>query len=164
MGRQRRKYAYSDLYIDDVMGNVGELFQFADIEYEVPLSGLLNKWLPSVYCHGIEQGIPHYMVGMTGREVAMDLFGSNDTKLQWAPALEEYWIGWAAAYLQWYCNISFKHLFEIISLDRFYMMYPAYHCMDLSHLDIFADEEILPHIGEICIWNDGNCYFKKQEC
>lgn len=160
---KRIKHAYSSLYIDEVMGNVGELFQYADIEFEVTLEELLKLWIPSIYCKGIEDGRAHFMVGMTGREVAMELFKVEDTRLKWAPALEEYWIGWASAYLQWYCNISFERLYELVPISRFRLMYPAYHCMDLSHLEIFAKEEILVHPDDVWFWDESSYGYKPKE-
>lgn len=51
----------------------------------------------------------------------------------------EYWAGWALAYFQWPTSISFREIFNAITLSEIVAMYSPYHEMDIRQ---FCDKII----------------------
>ena len=54
----------------------------------------------------------------------------------------EYWIGWAAAYYQWYSSRSYAEIFRALPFDDLRIMYRTLHEADVSKFAEIADERI----------------------
>lgn len=128
---------YHHSYLEETMDNVGHLFQHAEEKEGISIEKFIEIFRHSKVAWGIENGIPHYMVGMTGSEMLMDILGRY---IEEYPLHVEfpYWVGWASVMLQWVTGWSFDRLFSELNVKRLYILYKPYHCMDPTALYKFG--------------------------
>jgi hypothetical protein len=91
---------------------------------------------------------------MQGRDMANHLFPNRPSKVYKVWYLEEFWIGWALAYLQWYTHLRFKTLIDIIPYSTFRVLYKEYNDKDVSVLGMFADKYIIGHEEEKLVYDE----------
>ena len=60
----------------------------------------------------------------------------------------EYWIGWAAAYYQWYSGRKYSEIFEVLSFAELEKMYYTLHEADISKFADIADARIRERFAE----------------
>lgn len=161
--KKRRKHPYIKDYLDEVMKNMGYMYQYLRDVHNINIRESIKMFRKSNIALGIETGNPHYLCGLFGTELAEELLGSYDVVEQSHYPDIEYWIGWASAYLQWYSNISFDRLYELVPADRFVWIYGPYHEMWFEHLDEFAENNLIGREEEIWVWkDDGFGEFRKK--
>jgi hypothetical protein len=137
-------HAYSELYINDAQITVAHSFDYAVRALKMSLSEYVEKFLHFEYLHLLEIGNPHYVGGVSGCELALEVCGiqSDIPSPSYNPG-KEYWIGWIAAYYQWYRNVSYKAIFEKFSLERFESAYLTFHEENKMRMVEYMDEVIL---------------------
>lgn len=123
------RHPYDKMYLEEVMWNIGHLYQYSVDVLGVSIEKLTDDFINSEFAKGIERGNPHYMVGFTGSEILERLYSVEVPEVGIVPR-REYWIGYALALIQWELGISFKEVLKKHSLERLNSLYPAYHCMD----------------------------------
>ena len=136
--------AYSELYLDDAMENLGSM-----VDYAVGTCGLspdefMNRFISSGIAARFERGNPKYVAGMSGVELAelvLETTGSSGESRTESFHLEEkgreYWAGWMLAYYQWITGKRFEDIFENgLPLSQIMSMY-ILHEADVSK---FVDE------------------------
>lgn len=130
--------AYSELYVDDVMTQLGAMYDFAVNTCHQEMSLFHARFLSSGIAERISSGDPKYAGGMSGIETALEVARRTGSTLESASQMidagsPEYWTGWALAYIQWYLNRDFSKLqkggLDIIALHK---RYPALHEADIS--------------------------------
>lgn len=141
-------HAYSELYINDAQITVAHSFDYAVKALKMSLADYIEKFLSFEYLHLLEIGNPHYVGGMSGCELALEVCGiqSDIPSPPYNPG-KEYWIGWIAAFYQWCRNVSYKTIFEKFCLERFEKAYPTFHEENKMRMVEYMDEVIL---GENC--------------
>lgn len=162
---KKKKHPYSEFYLDEVMENMGYMYQYLRDVHNMNIRDSIKLFRKSNIALGIELANPHYLCGLFGTELAEELLGSYDVVEQSHYPDIEYWIGWASAYLQWYSNVTFDRMYELVPADRFVCMYGPYHEMWFEHLEEFAEKYIMGHEGEVWVWTDESLgeYRKKEE-
>ena len=96
----------------------------------------------------MENGEPSLIAGKSGIEIAFDvIFETTGKQLEAIPSENmgrsaEYWIGWAAAYYQWYSSRRYSDIFKALSYDDLQMMYYTLHEADISKFADIADERV----------------------
>ena len=140
--------AYSELYLDDAMNNLGDMVDFAihDLGYEP--DEFFSWFISSGIASRFEKGNPKYVAGMSGYELAEAVL--NETNLSYTtkePSYiefkgREYWAGWILAYYQWITNKRFEDIVKDgLSLSTVFSMY-VLHEADESKFVESANEII----------------------
>ena len=109
-------HAYNPLYLEDVMNNLGTMFDCAVHVAHCDLTLFYEMFLSSGVASQIEAGNPRYLSGLSGMELMQLVLDKTLDKTvpvqSYAPfdRTPEYWAGWALAYYQWYRARSFSFL------------------------------------------------------
>ena len=139
--------AYSDLYLEDAMRNLGEAFDCAYHNYDIDLDVFLNMFIESGIAQQIELGFPKYLIGLSGCElVKVVIENTNYTAVykdkDRPPYSIEYWCGWFLAYFQWHHAISFQNINYYISMHELKEKYPILHEVSEQKATHLLDEYI----------------------
>lgn len=139
--------AYSELYLDDAMENLGSMVDYAVGECGLHPDEFMNRFISSGIAARFEKGNPKYVAGMSGVELAelvLDITNptgkSSRGTLQIEEKGREYWAGWILAYYQWISGKRFEDIVENgLSLSQIMSMY-ILHEADVSKFVDIADE------------------------
>lgn len=108
--------AYAEIYLSDAQSVLGSMLDYAvhDCRQEIDL--FFAQFLSSGLAEQFEQGNPKYVGGMSGVELAREVFrrttgkevensasGTDDRSV-------EYWAGWTMAYYQWHSGLRFADI------------------------------------------------------
>lgn len=139
-------HAYNLLYLEDVMNNLGTMFDCAVRAANCDLTLFYEMFLSSGVASQIEAGNPRYLSGLSGMELMQLVLDKTLDKtvhvLSYAPLnrTPEYWAGWALAYYQWYRARSFSFLKSNgLNISTLLSLYPTLHETDLSKFVQTAD-------------------------
>lgn len=142
-------HAYSELYIEDAMENLGEMFDYAIVDCGISPEQFFEWFIRSGISEHFEKGNPKYIAGMSGVELASEvIFHTTGTRLEITPIRKEsrspeYWAGWIMAYYQWYRGIRFSHMTENgLSVSKVLSLY-LLHEADVSKFVEAADSIIV---------------------
>ena len=138
--------AYSELYLDDAMANLGSM-----VDYAVGTCGFLpdefmTRFISSGIAERFERGNPKYVAGMSGVELAelvLEVTNPVDKGNRVALHVEEKgresWAGWILAYYQWISGKRFEDIVENgLPLSKIMSMY-ILHEADVSKFVDSAD-------------------------
>ena len=136
--------AYSELYLDDAMENLGSMVDYAVGSCGFSPDEFMNRFVSSGIAERFERGNPKYVAGMSGVELAelvLETTGSSGECRKELLHIEqkgrEYWSGWILAYYQWITGKRFEDIFENgLPLSQIMSMY-ILHETDVSR---FVDE------------------------
>lgn len=128
-------HAYSELYIDNVMDNMGCMLRYVDNDCKIDISTFFSWFIQSGIAFQIESGNPKYLVGMSGIELANEVIYRTKGErynIQSQYCLERgvsYWVGWIICYYQWYRKISFESIvncgLSIKEIEKRYILHEA---------------------------------------
>ncbi len=125
--------AYDREYLDDAMKCLGEAMDYAANCCNVDMDEFLNLFIASGYAEKFAIGVPKYVSGISGTELAMEVIGKAYDNFLFPKAQIEYdfspqyWCGWILAYYQWYSNRSFKEIQKYISMREIEKLYATLH-------------------------------------
>ena len=128
-------HAYDKLYLSKAQNNMASMLDFAVYDLEEELSEFYQKFLYSKVSKQLEKGESTVIVGKSGVELALEVLGDEELASKYRPAADrtpEYWCGWALAYFQWYSNLSFRDINNLVPISEILAMYSPYHEMDIS--------------------------------
>lgn len=105
--------AYAEIYLSDAQEALGSMLDYAvhDCKQEIDL--FFSQFLSSGLAEQFEQGNPKYVGGMSGVELAREVFRRTTSAIVEKPASGtddrsvEYWAGWIMAYYQWCSGLRF---------------------------------------------------------
>lgn len=135
---------YINLYIDDVMSNLGSMLDYAVCRCGEGLTPFYSRFLASGISREMDAGNPKYLCGMSGCELAMAVAARTGAPLrEEKPDINigspEYWTGWTLAYLRWALDVDFDTMQNRgLQIESLYMRYPVLHEADLSKSLAFA--------------------------
>ena len=131
--------AYSELYIDDAMCNLGEYLDYMVLDLKYDIDTAYDMLANSKIGHSFECGNPSVIAGISGVEMARKVL--NEIKGYWEETdstqtidrSSEYWTGWFLAFFQWQKNVSLNYLsFAGIKCSDIQKLYPTLHEADIS--------------------------------
>lgn len=140
--------AYSELYLDDAMQNLGDMVEYAvcDLGYDPDV--FFGWFISSGIASKFEKGNPKYITGMSGFELAEAvLTETNVAHEKREPSFvefkgREYWAGWILAYYQWETGKRFEDIVKDgLTLSTVFSMY-VLHEADESKFVEAANEII----------------------
>ena len=111
-------HAYSEVYLDDAMQNLGDMLDFAVCDCGFQPDEFFDKFISSGVARKFEKGNPKYIAGMSGMELVSEIvFLTEGKRLEITPIVKEYrgceyWAGWIMAYYQWYRGMRFLDMVE----------------------------------------------------
>ena len=123
-------HAYSELYLDDAMKNLGDMMEYAicDLEYEPDT--FFGWFISSGIASKFEKGNPKYVAGMSGQELAEAVLTATNVIFEKkVPSYlvdkgREYWAGWILAYYQWMTNRRFEDIIKDgLTMSSVFSMY-----------------------------------------
>ena len=89
-------HAYDEQYLDDAMRNLGEAFDFVRNICQVDLDDFLSMMIATEIAGLFERGVPKYVSGMSGTELAMEVLRKSGMAVENATVQTEY--SYSAAY------------------------------------------------------------------
>ena len=126
-------YAYDEMYLDDAMENLGEMLDYAVLACKMDIDEFFQLFILSGFAEQFGKGVPKYVCGMSGTELAQLVIEKSGIGIICPPARidyecsPEYWCGWILAYYQWYTNQSFKEIYRNISMKEIERLYSTLH-------------------------------------
>lgn len=145
--------AYSELYLDDAMNNLGDMVEYAvgDLGYDP--DEFFGWFISSGVAARFEGGNPKYVAGMSGYELATVVLKETNVQfIEMEPSYNEfkgreYWAGWILAYYQWEKGVRFEDLVKDgLTLSTVLSLY-ILHEADMSKFVETADSIIARNKG-----------------
>ncbi len=140
--------AYSELYLDDAMHNLGDMIEFAVCDYGFDPDEFFGWFISSGIAAKFEKGNPRYITGMSGYELAETVLDETNvcykkrTPSHTTFKGKEYWAGWILAYYQWKTDRRFEDIVKNgLTLSTVFSMY-ILHEADESKFEEAANEII----------------------
>ena len=140
--------AYSELYLDDAMNNLGDMVEFAVCDLKFDPDEFFGWFISSGIASKFEKGNPKYVTGMSGFELAEAVLSETNVSY---PKREpsyvefkgrEYWAGWILAYYQWKTGKRFEDIVKDgLTVSTVFSMY-ILHEADESKFVEAANEMI----------------------
>lgn len=140
--------AYREIYLNKAQIVLGDAFDYAVNACGIPGGEFVKFFTASSVSKRMENGEPSMVAGKSGIEIAAEVLLETTGKTPDAESQEssgrsrEYWIGWVAAYYQWYSARSYSDIFKVFSFDDLQIMYYTLHEADISKFVDIADERI----------------------
>ena len=138
-------HAYNKIYLNHARRSFACMLDCLVNEYQYSLSKAFDLFLSSDIAFLFGQGDISIIVGKSGKELAFEITNKQpDHKNLCFVRSKEYWVGWVLSYYQWYRDITFKDIIDIISIDEIQCMYDPFHEMDIRHFvdrmdDLFTE-------------------------
>lgn len=127
--------AYSELYLDDVVENQGELFDLVSQNYpDKDTADFINQYMMSKTRKSIDES-QAYVNTMSAPELWDYFCKTEGFKLKDGLAIEGFlpdWIGEFYAYYQWYYNIPSRELVRKIPVEFLKKAYWGLHNLELG--------------------------------
>ena len=127
-------HAYDEMYLEDAMGNLGEMADYAANICDVDMDIFWSLFISSGVAKRFESGEPKIIVGMSGTELACQILQQSGLWQKAFPAPSHrngmsaaYWGGWILAYTQWATGYPFKVLLDRIGWQKIMKLYPTLH-------------------------------------
>lgn len=141
--------AYSELYLDDAMSNLGDMVEYAVCDLGYDPDEFFGWFISSGIAAKFEKGNPKFIVGMSGYELTEAvLVATNVLHIKKEPDYvlfkgREYWAGWILAYYQWEKGLRFEDIVRGgLALSTVMSLY-ILHEADITKFVETADEIIL---------------------
>ena len=141
-------HAYSELYLDDAMNNMGDMVEYALCTLGYKPDNFWGLFITSGIADKFGKGNPKYVAGMSGYELAEAVFCEANILdgREESPYItekgREYWAGWIMAYYQWETGKRFEDMARYgMSLSTVLSMY-ILHEADVTKFVKTADEII----------------------
>ena len=140
--------AYSELYLDDAMNNLGDMVEFAVCDLGFDPDDFFGWFISSGLASRFEKGNPNYITGMSGFELAQAVLREiNVSYEKREPSYREfkgreYWAGWILAYYQWVTGKRFEDMVrDGLTLSTVLSMYILHEADESKFVD--AANEII---------------------
>ena len=140
--------AYSELYLDDAMNNLGDMVEYAVCDLGFAPDEFFGWFITSGIASKFEKGNPKYITGMSGFELAEAVLKATNLSYEnKEPSYNdfkgrEYWAGWILAYYQWKTGKRFEDMAnDGLTLSTVFSMY-ILHEADVSKFVDSANEII----------------------
>ena len=138
--------AYSELYLDDAMNNLGDMVEYAVCDLGFDPDEFFGWFISSGIASKFEKGNPKFIAGMSGYELAETVLDATNVAYERKePSYSdfkgrEFWAGWVLAYYQWKTNRRFEDIVKDgLSLSTVFSMY-ILHEADVSKFVESANE------------------------
>lgn len=141
-------HAYREIYLSNAQSALGDAFDYAINTCGISGKDFVKLFITSSVSKRMENGEPSFLAGKSGIEISAEVVSETmGKKLDVAPEehfgrSEEYWIGWAVAYYQWYSSRRYSDIFKVLTYEDLQKMYYTLHEADITKFVEIADERI----------------------
>ena len=146
--------AYEEMYLNDAMCAIGEMLDYAVHDCGCDGDLFFTQFLSSGVAEQFERGNPKFVGGMSGVELALEVFRRTTGQIPGADASaseeksQEDWAGWSLAYYQWKTGMSFREIISHgLTVSRVSSMY-LLHEADISKFAEAADKVVQENLRE----------------
>ncbi len=132
--------AYLKGYLEDVLNNLGYVFDVAVNFYHYDIDEFANLFKNSAVARGIEEKFPLYLVGQSSLELLGTILKRNDIPRMFFPPEKsrEFWVGFVYAYANWYLIKPFSELIDLVPASKLREYYNPYHeTSDTKIMELF---------------------------
>ena len=140
--------AYSELYLDDAMNNLGDMIEYAVCDLGFDPDTFFGWFISSGIASRFEKGNPKYVAGMSGFELVEAVLAEINVSYEKREPTyaefkgREYWAGWIMAYYQWVTGKRFEDMVEDgLTLSTVLSMYILHEADESKFVD--AANEII---------------------
>lgn len=126
-------YAYSEMYLNDAMMNLGEAFDYSANILKISMDEFLDMFIVSGVAEKFAAGVPKFVSGLSGTELVWEVLGRTGNNIE-LPEPQvvydysaEYWCGWILAFYQWSTGKSFKEIKKYLPMREILKLYPTLH-------------------------------------
>lgn len=137
-------HAYGESVVEYATDNLGTALDYSVHSLKIDGQEFLDLFRISDISEAFGNGDPKYITGMSGRELADEVYAScgkpitileGEVNGNYSP---EYWCGWILAYYQWETGISFRKILSVLTFDMLIRSYGVLHEADVSKaVDVF---------------------------
>ena len=134
--------AYSELYLDDAMNNLGDMVEFAICDLGFDPDEFFGWFISSGIASKFEKGNPKYIAGLSGFELAEAVLRETNVSYEKRePSYvefkgREYWAGWILAYYQWETGKRFEDIVKDgLTLSTVFSMYILHEADESKFVD-----------------------------
>lgn len=141
-------HAYHEIYLSKAQSLLGTAFDYAINDCGISGSDFINLFIISSVSRRIENGEAFYIAGKSGIEIVREIVFETKGEALEVEAREsygrseEYWIGWAVAYYQWYTNRRYSEIFKAVAFEDLHKMYHILHEADITKVVEIIDERM----------------------
>lgn len=147
-------HAYQEIYLGKAQATLGDAFDYAVNTCNMNGTNFTKLFIASSVSKRMENGEPAYLAGKSGIEIVLEVVSETMGKTLRVEPVEhmgrsrEYWIGWVAAYYQWYSGRKYSDIFNVISFENMQKMYYTLHEADITKFVEIADKLMKEHFPE----------------
>ena len=134
--------AYSELYLDDAMHNLGDMVEYAVCDLGFDPDEFFGWFISSGVAAKFEKGNPKYIAGMSGYELAEAVLAATNVSYEKRePSYadfkgREYWAGWIMAYYQWETGKRFEDIVKDgLRLSTVFSMYILHEAVESKFVE-----------------------------
>ncbi len=136
-------HPYNEYYVPGLQNRLGDLFEIALVFEKIDVEEFEKIFINSIIADAFETNNMIYTLGKSSSELLAIMLNKDPKEYKMSPiATPEYWAGYVLCYIVWYFNISFKYVFNKVSLKELIMNYFPYHEMDIKQLIDFYEERL----------------------
>ncbi len=136
-------HSYDEYYLSKLQNRLGDLFEIALVFEKIDVEEFEKIFINSIIADAFETNNMIYTLGKSSSELLAIMLNKDPKEYKMSPiATPEYWAGYVLCYIVWYFNISFKYVFNKVSLKELIMNYFPYHEMDIKQLIDFYEERL----------------------
>ena len=146
--------AYEEMYLNDAMRDMGEMLDYAVHDCGCDGDLFFTQFLASGVAEQFERGNPKFVGGMSGVELALEVFRRTTGQIPdvdasaYGEKSPEYWAGWSLAYYQWESGMPFReivsHGLTVREVCSMYLLHEA----DISKFVEAADKVIQKSLSD----------------
>lgn len=131
--------AYDKIYLEKARTSLGRMLDFAVYDLKFSLEDFFGLFISSGVAELFGEGDYRLIVGMSGAELAYEVLERSGIGCERLKPIytmsrsEEFWLGWALAYYQWYSARSFADIVKYVPISDIAALYSPYHEMDIRH-------------------------------
>lgn len=124
---------FSNLFLKDAMDNLASCIDYAVNFQGIEINEFVSYFLNSNYDSYFYNMYPKYVSGISGSDVAERILENQNVEFSSKEYItsssrsKEYWAGWVVMYFVNAKKMTFKELFEYVSLSEIVSMYNPYH-------------------------------------
>lgn len=147
-------HAYHEIYLSKAQSVLGEAFDYAANVCHISGNDFTKLFVASSVSKRMENGEPACVAGKSGLEIVREIVSEiKGQDVQIEPEArymrsEEYWIGWAIAYYQWYSGRGYSDIFKVVSFDNLQKMYYTLHEADITKFVDIMDTKMKEYFTE----------------
>lgn len=133
-------HAYGEHYIEHAQRTLAEAMRYAVDDRGEDPDEFAADFLYSGIAALFEGGDVRCTAGMSGPELIREIIWRiEEEDIEISDSISPvktpaYWAGGSIAYVQWYLNVTFRDLFQVVSASDWIGLYQPYHEMDLLQL------------------------------